>query len=63
MAIFDNFPWTNVHELNLDWIVKKIKELYQDTQNLETALNQIKENLSDDNKRNKKIKQRSCHSK
>lgn len=48
MAIFDNFPWTNVHELNLDWIVKKIKELYQDTQNLETALNQIKENLSDD---------------
>lgn len=27
MALFENFPYTNFHELNLDWIIKKIKEL------------------------------------
>lgn len=27
MGLFDNFPWTNFHELNLDWIVKQIKEI------------------------------------
>ena len=25
---FENFPYSNFHELNLDWIVKKIKEAY-----------------------------------
>ena len=23
-----NFPYTNFHELNLDWILNKIKELF-----------------------------------
>lgn len=28
MAIFDgNMPYTNFHELNLDWIVSKVKKL------------------------------------
>ena len=27
MALFNNFPYTNFHELNLDWILAKIKEL------------------------------------
>lgn len=28
MAIFDgNMPYTNLHELNLDWVIKKVKEL------------------------------------
>lgn len=27
MALFNNFPWTNFHELNLDWIVKQVKEI------------------------------------
>lgn len=27
MALFqDQFPWTNIHELNLDWILKHFKE-------------------------------------
>lgn len=26
MAVFDNFPYTNVHELNLDWVLKTNKE-------------------------------------
>ena len=29
MALFENFPYTNLHELNLDWIVKEIEELKQ----------------------------------
>lgn len=27
MPVFENFPYTNFHELNLDWILKKIKSL------------------------------------
>ena len=26
MALFENFPYTNLHNLNLDWIVKTVKE-------------------------------------
>lgn len=27
MAFFDNFPYTNFHRLNLDWVIEKIKTL------------------------------------
>lgn len=27
MGLYDNFPYTNTHELNTDWIVKKIKDI------------------------------------
>lgn len=27
MSLFENFPYTNLHELNLDWLVKMIEEL------------------------------------
>ena len=27
MGVFNNFPYTNIHELNLDWLIKKVKEL------------------------------------
>lgn len=29
MALFENFPYTDMHQLNLDWIVKTVKE-FQD---------------------------------
>lgn len=29
MGLFSNFPYTNFHELNLNWIISKIKEIEQ----------------------------------
>lgn len=26
MAIFENFPYTNFHEINLDWVIKAVKD-------------------------------------
>ena len=26
MAMFENFPYTNFHQLNLDWIIEEIKK-------------------------------------
>lgn len=50
MALFENFPYTNIHELNLDWIVKIAKdflEQYTHIQQLitdgETSLTELKE--------------------
>ena len=30
MAFYDKFPYTNFHELNLDWILTKVRELQTD---------------------------------
>lgn len=30
MSIFNEFPYTNIHEMNLDWILAKVKELATD---------------------------------
>ena len=27
MGVFENLPYTNFHELNLEWIVKKLRQL------------------------------------
>lgn len=41
MGLFDKFPYTNFHELNLDWLLKMIKELNSKLENF-VALNTIK---------------------
>lgn len=28
MALFENFPWTNLHQLNLNWIIEEVKKCY-----------------------------------
>lgn len=30
MALFDNFPWTNIHQLNLDWVIKTVKKMKEE---------------------------------
>lgn len=31
MGVFEHFPYVNFHELNLDWIVRRLKEVEQNT--------------------------------
>ena len=59
MSLFPQFPFTNFHELNLDWILKKIKgyddkidatnarqdEIEQELQNVETTIADIAEQI------------------
>ena len=28
MALFENFPFTNLHQLNLDWLIEEVKKCY-----------------------------------
>lgn len=37
MPLFNNFPYTNFHELNLDWVIRKVKEL----EPLQESVNEI----------------------
>ena len=30
MGFFNNFPYTNFHELNLDWIINQVRKLDKD---------------------------------
>ena len=32
MSLFENFPYTNLHELNLDWLIQQMKELEEKVQ-------------------------------
>ena len=36
MAVFEKFPYTNFHELNLDWIIEIVKTLDNTVSGLET---------------------------
>ena len=38
MGLFEQFPYCNFHELNLDWILKKIKELDDKVNNIEDRI-------------------------
>lgn len=41
MGLFENFPYANFHELNLDWILHKLKELETEITNF-VAINSVK---------------------
>lgn len=38
MGVFEHLPYTNFHELNLSWIVAKIKELFGKTDEIDQAV-------------------------
>lgn len=35
MPIFEQFPYTNLHELNLDWVLDQIRKLQEDLKEIE----------------------------
>ena len=41
MGLFENFPYANFHELNLDWILHELKELEMEITNF-VAINSVK---------------------
>ena len=43
---FEQFPYTNFHELNLDWIIKKLKELTEENKTLQEAVDELSQNVS-----------------
>lgn len=45
MGVFEQFPYTNFHDLNLDWIVKKVKTM-SDT--LESFILEVEQDIKDE---------------
>lgn len=40
MAIFNNLPYSNLHELNLDWILRRIQDLSKKMEELEKNIDE-----------------------
>lgn len=46
-AFGENFPYTNFHDLNMDWIIKIVKKFLDDYSNIETTLTEGIEELEE----------------
>lgn len=38
MGVFDNFPYTNIHDLNTDWLVKTVKQVKDKTDEIDQSV-------------------------
>lgn len=47
MALFENFPYTNFHELNLDWIIKIAKDFLDQYTHIQQIIEDGEANISD----------------
>ena len=47
MGLFDHFPYTNFHELNLDWLLKKYKELDAHTDQIQSWIDTHEEQYNE----------------
>lgn len=43
MGTFEQFPYTNYHDLNLDWIIEALKELNDRVTDLEARVTALEE--------------------
>lgn len=43
MGLFEQFPYTNFHELNLDWLLQEVKKLYDSQQTLDQKMQALEE--------------------
>ena len=34
MALFEQFPYTNFHEMNMDWLLRAVKSLSKEVDNI-----------------------------
>lgn len=41
MAFFDNYPYTNWHNVNLDWVLERVKEWGQQVDNLQLSFDNL----------------------
>lgn len=46
MGFFNNFPYTNFHEMNLDWIVKQVNDLIEKYPGMISDISQLANELS-----------------
>ena len=44
---FEQFPYTNFHELNLDWIIDKVKECLESNEELKEHVDNIDQYIQD----------------
>ena len=47
MALFDNMPYTNLHEINLDWIIEQIKTYTAKVDGMQASIDQIDQMIDD----------------
>lgn len=45
MGLFEHYPYSNFHELNLDWIISEIKKLRDDVDALQKKIDGLKEEI------------------
>ena len=43
MGLFEHFPYTNFHELNLNWILQRLKELLEKTEKMQQEIDDLQE--------------------
>lgn len=48
MGLFEHFPYTNFHELNLDWVIKTVNDVDNKTDTLANAVDDLRANQTDD---------------
>lgn len=46
MGVFEHFPYANFHEMNLDWLLRAMKELDKKDDDLETLNSQLSERVA-----------------
>lgn len=42
MGVFNNFPYTNIHELNLDWVIKEVKDIKSREDEIDSKVEEAK---------------------
>ena len=47
MGLFENFPYTNFQNLNLDFILRKIQDLLKDMHNLDVSMDDLRKYVED----------------